>query len=280
MWFLNAQLQCETTVRSYAGKGYTYFTNVRHTHATVQSTCINRQSTSGTDTSCLDLDASGGHHDIAHGKLFWANNYLPTPAQRQLIFGKFHGFMCLLFKQVATIGRNVACRILSLHWYINLCARRLSSWTCCLCTHAHHLGPKSIERALLTLFICTSAQEVFGHTVISCSSMHPFRSASLLSAQFFWQKSKFVLYLFEHVMHSHLPWMHEFLMLYIHSRFVNVSLKRLKRSSQFIIPMFSFHLNIRAKQLVIDGIIGGRRLKFHPFHVAIHRIGGLESDYE
>ena len=84
-------------------------------------------------------------------------------------------------------------------------------------------------------------------TVFSRLSTHPgFR------AQFFWQKLGFILYLFEHIMHSYLTWMHEIFTLYIHSQFVNVSLKRLKRSSQFIIHMLSFCLNIGAKQLVVD----------------------------
>ena len=41
-------------------------------------------------------------------------------------------------------------------------------------------------------------------------------------------------------MHSYLPWMHEFCTLDIHCRFVNISLKHLKRSSQFIIHLSSF----------------------------------------
>ena len=53
-------------------------------------------------------------------------------------------------------------------------------------------------------------------------------------------------------MQSHMPWMHDFFTLDIHFQFVNVSLKHLKRSSQFIIHLFSFRLNIGAKQLVID----------------------------
>ena len=49
-------------------------------------------------------------------------------------------------------------------------------------------------------------------------------------------------------MQSHLPRMHEFFELDIKCLFVNVSLKRLKRSSHFIIHLFSFRLNIGAKQ--------------------------------
>ena len=56
----------------------------------------------------------------------------------------------------------------------------------------------------------------------------------------------------EHVMQSNLSQMHEFCMLDIRCRFVNVSLKRLKRSSQFIIHMSSFRSNIGAKQLVVN----------------------------
>ena len=58
--------------------------------------------------------------------------------------------------------------------------------------------------------------------------------------------------LFEHVMHSHLPQMHEFYTLDIQCRFVNVSHKHLKRSSQYIIDMSNLCLNIGAKQLVVD----------------------------
>ena len=46
--------------------------------------------------------------------------------------------------------------------------------------------------------------------------------------------------------------MHQFCTLDIHGQFVNVSLKCLKRSSQFIIHMSSFRSNIGAKQLVIN----------------------------
>ena len=57
--------------------------------------------------------------------------------------------------------------------------------------------------------------------------------------------------------------MHELFTLNIHCQFVNVSLKRLKRSSQSIIHLSSFHLNIGAKQLVIDveNIIASKPLK-------------------
>ena len=41
-------------------------------------------------------------------------------------------------------------------------------------------------------------------------------------------------------------------MLDIQCQFVNVSLKRLKRSSEFIIHLSSFRLNIGEKQLVVD----------------------------
>ena len=51
--------------------------------------------------------------------------------------------------------------------------------------------------------------------------------------------------LLEHVMHSHLLQMYEFFMLDIECQFVTVSLKRLKQ-------LFTFHLNIVAKQLVVD----------------------------
>ena len=53
-------------------------------------------------------------------------------------------------------------------------------------------------------------------------------------------------------MQSHLPWMHVIFMFDIHCQFVNISLKRLKPSSQFIIHLSNFRLNIGAKQLVID----------------------------
>ena len=58
--------------------------------------------------------------------------------------------------------------------------------------------------------------------------------------------------LFEHVMQSHLPRMHEFFMLDIRCQFVNVLLKGLKQLLQFIIHMSSFRLTIGAKQLVFD----------------------------
>ena len=47
--------------------------------------------------------------------------------------------------------------------------------------------------------------------------------------------------------------MHEFFMLDIQCQFVNVLLKCLKRSSQFIIHMFdNFRLKIGTKQLVVN----------------------------
>ena len=46
--------------------------------------------------------------------------------------------------------------------------------------------------------------------------------------------------------------MHEFFMLDIQCQFTNVLLERLKWSSQFIIHLSSFRLNIEAKQLVIN----------------------------
>ena len=58
--------------------------------------------------------------------------------------------------------------------------------------------------------------------------------------------------LFEHVMQSHLLGMLEFFTFDIQCQFVNVSLKRLKRSLQFIINLSNFRLNIEAKQLVVD----------------------------
>ena len=53
-------------------------------------------------------------------------------------------------------------------------------------------------------------------------------------------------------MQSHLPRMHEFFTLDIQCQFVNVSLKCLKQSSQFIMHLVSFHLNIGEKQPVVD----------------------------
>ena len=46
--------------------------------------------------------------------------------------------------------------------------------------------------------------------------------------------------------------MHEFFTLDIHCQFVSVSLKCLKRSSEFIIHLSNFRLNVGAKQLVVD----------------------------
>jgi len=65
-------------------------------------------------------------------------------------------------------------------------------------------------------------------------------------------KIRVFILLFDYVMHSRLSRMHEFFMLDIKCQFVDVLLKRLKRSSQFIIHMSSFRLNIGAKQLVVD----------------------------
>ena len=53
-------------------------------------------------------------------------------------------------------------------------------------------------------------------------------------------------------MQSHLPRMHEFFTIIIQCQFINVPLKHLKQSLQFIIHMFNFRLNIRAKQLVVN----------------------------
>ena len=39
---------------------------------------------------------------------------------------------------------------------------------------------------------------------------------------------------------------------YIQSSFINTSLKRFKQSSQVIIHLSNFHLNIRAKQSVVN----------------------------
>ena len=69
---------------------------------------------------------------------------------------------------------------------------------------------------------------------------------------FFLTKIRVCILLFEYVMQSRLSRMHEFFMLDIKCQFVDVLLKRLKRSSQFIIHMSSFRLNIGAKQLVVD----------------------------
>ena len=66
---------------------------------------------------------------------------------------------------------------------------------------------------------------------------------------FFLTKIRVRILLFEHVMQSHLPRMHEFFKLDIQCQFVNVSLKR---SSPFIVHLSNFRLNIGAKQLVIN----------------------------
>ena len=52
--------------------------------------------------------------------------------------------------------------------------------------------------------------------------------------------------LFEHVMQSHLPRMHDFFTLDIQYQFINVSLKRLKRSLQFIIHLSNFRFGVLA----------------------------------
>ena len=53
-------------------------------------------------------------------------------------------------------------------------------------------------------------------------------------------------------MQSCLLQMHEFSTLDIHRRFVNVSLKCLKQSSQFIKHLSNFLLKIEEMQLVVD----------------------------
>ena len=58
--------------------------------------------------------------------------------------------------------------------------------------------------------------------------------------------------LFEHVTQSQYPRMREILMFGIKCQFVNVSLKSLKQSPQFIIHLSSLCLNIGAKQSVVD----------------------------
>ena len=55
--------------------------------------------------------------------------------------------------------------------------------------------------------------------------------ACRLSVQFFLTKVKLHTLLFEHVMQSHFPRMHEFLMLDIQCQFVYVSMKCLKQLS-------------------------------------------------
>ena len=76
----------------------------------------------------------------------------------------------------------------------------------------------------------------------------PSKYASQLSAQFFLTKTKVHILLFE----ESFAGMHAFFMLDIQCQFVNVSLKRLNQSSQFIMHSSSSCLNIRAKELVVD----------------------------
>ena len=80
----------------------------------------------------------------------------------------------------------------------------------------------------------------------------PLKYASQVSAQILWQEIRVHTLLFEHVMQSHLLRMHEIFTLGIQCHFDNVSLKRLKRLSQFITHLSNFRLNIIAKQLVVD----------------------------
>ena len=80
----------------------------------------------------------------------------------------------------------------------------------------------------------------------------PLKYASWLKCTIFLTKIRVHTLLFEHVMQSHLPQIHEFFMLDIQCHFVNVSMKHLKWLLKFTIHLSNFCLNIRTKQLVID----------------------------
>ena len=81
-------------------------------------------------------------------------------------------------------------------------------------------------------------------------SVLPLKYASRLSAEFFLTKIR-GSYVIVWTCHSCRKCMN-FFMLDIQCHFVNVSMKHLKWSSQFIIHLSSFRLNIITKQLVID----------------------------
>ena len=75
-------------------------------------------------------------------------------------------------------------------------------------------------------------------TLISCLNTHPFKYASWLSAQFFWQKSGFIFLLFDHVMHSRLLRMHDVLRLTFNVSLLKFSWNssNVRRNSSYICP--------------------------------------------
>lgn len=99
---------------------------------------------------------------------------------------------------------------------------------------------------------CTGVQASFLKGDVLRYSNLPLKYASWLRAQIYGQKSGFLLYCLNMSCRVIFSRMHDFLTLDIQCLFVNVSLERIKQTSQLIMHLSNFRLNIGAKQLVID----------------------------